>query len=167
MPNPVVHFEVTGKDGSKLKEFYSKAFGWTINDDNPMSYGIVEAQEGQGIGGGISGGDGQQNQVTFYIAVDDPQAFLDKVESLGGKTAVPVTEIPDMVTFAQFADPEGNVVGLVKNQPQQARAGFMWRERTRRGRRLHRRSRSLPLFHSQMITGRPCLLPPRPRGPRQ
>jgi predicted enzyme related to lactoylglutathione lyase len=25
-----------------------------------------------------------------------------------------VTEIPDMVTFAMFADPEGNVVGLVK-----------------------------------------------------
>jgi predicted enzyme related to lactoylglutathione lyase len=27
---------------------------------------------------------------------------------------VPVTEIPNMVTFAQFADPQGNVVGLVK-----------------------------------------------------
>lgn len=35
---------------------------------------------------------------------------------MGGKTVVPVTEIPDMVTFAQFADPEGNVVGLVKSQ---------------------------------------------------
>jgi predicted enzyme related to lactoylglutathione lyase len=29
---------------------------------------------------------------------------------------VPVTVIPDMVTFAQFADPEGNVVGIVKNE---------------------------------------------------
>jgi predicted enzyme related to lactoylglutathione lyase len=28
---------------------------------------------------------------------------------------VPVTEIPNMVTFAQFADPQGNVVGLVKS----------------------------------------------------
>lgn len=116
MPNPVVHFEVTGKDGKKLQEFYSKAFDWTVNADNPMNYGIVEAPDGQGIGGGISGGDGQQNQVTFYVAVDDPQAFLDKIEGLGGRTVVPVTEIPDMVTFAQFADPEGNVVGLVKNQ---------------------------------------------------
>src|SRR5574341_770127 len=34
----------------------------------------------------------------------------------GGKTIVPVTEIPGMVTFAQFADPEGNVVGIVKNE---------------------------------------------------
>lgn len=115
MANSVVHFEVTGKDGKKLQEFYSNAFGWTINADNPMNYGIVEAQDGQGIGGGISGGDGNSTQVTFYVGVDDPQAVLNKIESLGGKTVVPVTEIPEMVTFAQFADPEGNVVGIVKN----------------------------------------------------
>lgn len=116
MSNPVVHFEIIGKDAEKLQSFYAKAFGWSINADNPMKYGIVEAQDGQGIGGGIASGDGQANQVTFYIAVDDPQAYLDKIESMGGKTVVPVTEIPDMVTFAQFADPEGNVVGLVKAQ---------------------------------------------------
>lgn len=115
MKNPVVHWEITGEDGKKLQSFYSQAFGWKVNADNPMNYGIVEAEEGRGIGGGISGGDGQANQVTFYIAVDDPQAYLDKIESMGGKTVVPVTEIPDMVTFAQFADPEGNVVGLVKD----------------------------------------------------
>jgi predicted enzyme related to lactoylglutathione lyase len=41
--------------------------------------------------------------------------LLDRVESLGGKTAVPVTEIPEVVTFAQFADPDGNLVGLFKS----------------------------------------------------
>ena len=113
MPNPVVHFEVIGKDGKKLQEWYSSIFGWSINADNPMNYGIVEAQ-GSGIGGGVGQGDGSTS-VTVYIAVDDPQAQLDKVESLGGKTVMPVTEIPGMVTLAQFADPEGNVVGIVKN----------------------------------------------------
>jgi uncharacterized protein len=112
MPNPVVHFEVTGQDGKKLQEFYSKTFGWNVNADNPMNYGIVEGQEG-GIGGGISAGDGGTKQVTFYIAVDNPQAYLDKIESKGGKTVMPVTEIPGMVILAQFADPEGNIVGLV------------------------------------------------------
>jgi predicted enzyme related to lactoylglutathione lyase len=33
---------------------------------------------------------------------------------LGGKTVIPVTEMPDVVTFAQFADPDGNVVGLYR-----------------------------------------------------
>jgi hypothetical protein len=113
MANPVVHFEVTGKDGKKLQDFYSKTFGWNINADNPMNYGIVD-NAGQGIGGGISAGDGGTTQVTFYIEVDDPQAYLDKVEAKGGKTVMPVTEIPGMVVLAQFADPEGNIVGLVK-----------------------------------------------------
>jgi len=115
MGNPVVHFEVTGKDGRKLQHFYSGVFGWKIDANNPMGYGVVSNEDtGGGIGGGISGGDRQQ--VTFYIAVDDPQAYLDKVEAAGGKTIVPVTEIPGMVTFAQFSDPEGNVVGMVKNE---------------------------------------------------
>jgi len=113
MANPVVHFEVTGKDGKKLQDFYSGVFGWKINADNPMQYGIVDAGDTGGIGGGISAGAGGTRQVTFYIAVDNPQAYLDKVESQGGKTVMPVTEIPGMVMLAQFADPEGNIVGLV------------------------------------------------------
>jgi predicted enzyme related to lactoylglutathione lyase len=37
------------------------------------------------------------------------------VTSLGGKTIVPPTEIPNVVTFALFSDPDGNMVGLVKS----------------------------------------------------
>ena len=68
MANPVVHFEVTGKDGKKLQDFYGKTFGWNVNADNPMNYGMVDAGDtGGGIGGGISAGDGGTKQVTFYI----------------------------------------------------------------------------------------------------
>ena len=80
MANPVVHFEVTGKDGKKLQDFYAKTFGWKIDASNPMNYGVVD-NAGEGIGGGISAGDGGTKQVTFYIAVDNPQAYLDKVEA--------------------------------------------------------------------------------------
>jgi predicted enzyme related to lactoylglutathione lyase len=114
MPNPVVHFEVIGKDGAVLQRFFGELFGWEVDARNPMQYGIVEAQ-GAGIGGGIgSNPEGGGGYATFYVQVEDPQAYLDKAERLGGKTLVPVTEIPDMVTFALFADPEGHVVGLVK-----------------------------------------------------
>jgi len=113
MANPVTWFEVTGKDGKKLQDFYSGVFGWKIDASNPMNYGMVD-NAGQGIGGGISAGAGGRNQVTFYVEVDDPQAYLTKIEAQGGKTIVPVTEIPGMVIFAQFADPEGNVVGITK-----------------------------------------------------
>ncbi len=115
MPNPVVHFEVVGNDGKKLQSFYSGVFGWKVQADNPMNYGIVSNEDtGGGIGGGIGQADGGTKQVTFYVAVDDPDAYLKKVEAAGGRTVMPVTEIPGMVVMAQFADPEGNVVGLVK-----------------------------------------------------
>ncbi len=50
----------------------------------------------------------------MYAQVDDPQAYLDKAVALGGKVVMGVTVIPDMVTMALFADPDGDVTGLVK-----------------------------------------------------
>jgi hypothetical protein len=113
MPNPVVHFEIIGKDGAALRDFYASTFGWEIQLPPEMDYGLVD-NNGEGIGGGIGGG--AQNSVIFYIQVDDPQACLDKIAQAGGKTVAPVTTIPGMVTFAHFADPQGNVVGLVASE---------------------------------------------------
>ena len=67
--------------------------------------------------GGINCGVAQtpdSPRVAVYVSVDDLQAYLDKVASMGGKTIMPPTEIPDMVTMALFADPDGNVIGMVK-----------------------------------------------------
>jgi uncharacterized protein len=111
MPNPVVHFEIVGKDGDALQRFYAEAFGWTVNADNPMKYGMVDTG-GQGIAGGI--GAGEAPLATFYVEVDDPARYLDKVKASGGKIVMDVTEIPGYVTIAQFADPAGNVIGLLK-----------------------------------------------------
>ncbi len=113
MGQPVVHFEILGKEPKKLREFYAGLFDWHVDANNPINYGVVDTHGEGGIGGGIGPAQGP-NQVTFYVQVDDLQGYLNKIEGMGGKTVVPVTEIPDMVTFAMFADPEGNVVGLVK-----------------------------------------------------
>jgi predicted enzyme related to lactoylglutathione lyase len=45
--------------------------------------------------------------------VDDPKAYLDKAVGLGGKILVPPIKTPTG-TFAWFADPEGNQIGLLK-----------------------------------------------------
>ena len=113
MPHPVVHFEIGGADGAKLQQFYRDAFDWAVDADNPMQYGLVEAQ-GEGIGGAVTAADAPG--VTVYIQVDDLQAVLDRVGSLGGKTVQEITTIPGMVTMATFSDPEGNLVGLVHSE---------------------------------------------------
>ncbi len=114
MGNPVTWFEINSSNPSKLHEFYAKAFGWKMQPVVGMNSAMVDTDSGAGIAGSIGEAEGP-NQVTFYVEVDDPQSYLARVESLGGKTTVPVTEVPDVVTFAQFADPDGNVVGLFKS----------------------------------------------------
>lgn len=117
MGKPVVnHWEVVGKDAKKLQQFYAKAFDWTIHEA-PMNYGMVHAETG-GIGGGIGQTDQGSGHVTIYVEVDDVQATLKKIESLGGKTIVPPTEVPGQVIYALFADPEGHMVGLAKTLQQ-------------------------------------------------
>ncbi|MDX6284693.1 MAG: uncharacterized protein QOG53_178 [Frankiales bacterium] len=115
MGKPVVHFEVVGNDGKKLQKFYGDLFDWKIDSNNPANYGMVDTEGGPiGINGGVGESPGGP-QTLFYIAVDDLQAYLDKIEQAGGKTVLPVSDL-GMVVIAQFADPEGNVVGLVKDQ---------------------------------------------------
>jgi uncharacterized protein len=117
---PVVHFEIIGKDGEKLQSYYSELFGWEIDSNNPMKYGIVPREgnvtpEGIGIGGGVATGpDGYEGHVTFYIEVPDVEAALAKAESLGGTRVMGPDQVMEGLEVGQFTDPEGHLVGLVK-----------------------------------------------------
>jgi uncharacterized protein len=97
----------------ELETFYRDLFGWKINSNNPMKYGVVETGGGAG---GINGGVGPSNdgnkRVSVYVRVEDLQATLDRAERLGGKTVLPPTEVPGGPKLAMFADPAGNITGL-------------------------------------------------------
>ncbi len=115
MAHPVVHFEIAGKDGKRLQEFYRALFDWKIEVDPALSYGMVETGGEGGINGGIFAAQGEMPPyLTVYVQVDDLQACLEKAVSLGGKTVVGPTPIPNVGSFAMFHDPEGNLVGLFK-----------------------------------------------------
>ena len=110
----VVHFEIMGGKGTELETFYSELFGWSINSNNPLKYGIVDTD---GAPGGINGGVGAAHdggkRVSIYARVSDLQATLDKAEKLGGKTILVPTEVPGGPKLAMFADPAGNVTGII------------------------------------------------------
>jgi predicted enzyme related to lactoylglutathione lyase len=122
MGQPVVHFEVVGKDAEKLRSYYGDLFGWTFNADNPMNYGIVKrednlAPDGIGISGGIGPGpEGYPGHVTFYVAVPDVEAALAKAESLGGTRVMGPENPMDTVVIGLFSDPEGHLIGLVNSE---------------------------------------------------
>ncbi len=116
MGMPVVHFEIIGQDGAQLQTFYGALFGWKIDANNPMQYGLVAAEE-KSIGGGIGAGEpGGKPYVTVYIAVEKIDPVLEHVTKLGGKVVMERTVIPGMVIMAQFTDPSGNLIGLVENE---------------------------------------------------
>jgi predicted enzyme related to lactoylglutathione lyase len=123
MGQPVVHFEVIGKDGEKLQSYYSELFGWEIDADNDLGYGTISREgntnaEGAGIGGGVAKGpDGYDGHVTFYVEVPDVGASLAKAEELGGSKVFGPDEVPGTgLTLGQFTDPEGHVIGLVQSR---------------------------------------------------
>ena len=107
MGQPVVHFEVVGKDGEKLQSYYADLFDWNVNADNEMKYGLVDREansnaEGLGLGGGI----GQE--------VPSVEEALSKAESLGGTRVMGPETIMGRMVLGQFKDPEGNVIGLIE-----------------------------------------------------
>jgi predicted enzyme related to lactoylglutathione lyase len=120
MGQPVVHFEILGTDVVKLKSYYSALFGWEIDSDNPMNYGIVPRDgnvnaEGVGIAGGVGvAPEGYPGHVTFYVEVPDVEAALAKAESLGGSRMMGPEKVMEGVEIGLFSDPEGHLVGVVK-----------------------------------------------------
>ena len=122
MGQPVVHFEIVGKDGDKLKSYYSELFGWRVDSGNPMGYGMVDRDEntnadGVGIGGGIMGApEGYDGHVTFYVEVPDVEEALASAERLGGARMMGPDEVMDGLIIGLFTDPEGHTIGVMSRQ---------------------------------------------------
>lgn len=116
MDNPVVHFEMNGPDGGVLASFYSQLFGWHTQEVPGSGYWVVDTHAGSGINGGFGTTRDGGAYGTFYIESSEPEALMKKVEEAGAKVVMPITTMTDPfeLTWGQFADPDGLVVGIVK-----------------------------------------------------
>ena len=116
--HPIVHIEIPAQKAQEAGKFYGDLFGWKIESD-PM-YNYVQFQAEGGPGGGfvevVEDGGGtvhyKPDSVLLYVSTEDIDATLARVESLGGKTLLPKTEIPHVGWWGVFTDPTGNRVGL-------------------------------------------------------
>ena len=113
MTHPVVHWEIAGTDGEKLRAFYGAVFGWAPIPAGE-GYWLVGPDDG-GIGGGlvqVSGGD--IPHVTIYIQVDDADRTLATIAELGGRVVQPPVPIPGIGRVGTFMDIEGNRIGILE-----------------------------------------------------
>jgi predicted enzyme related to lactoylglutathione lyase len=114
MAHPVMWFEVLGRDGGRLQQFYGDLFGWTFDVIQPINYGVAKTGDLRGISGGVGQtSPGTQSWVTFYTETPDVTASLERAVALGGKVVMPRTVLPDVI-LGIFEDPEGHVLGLVE-----------------------------------------------------
>jgi len=101
-------FEIGCRDKTRTKEFFGSLFEWELTDAGPAT----TIETGGAVQGHITSLGHEPHTFThFYVQVSDVKAYLDKAVGLGGKVLVPPVNIPTG-TFAWFADPEGNTIGL-------------------------------------------------------
>jgi predicted enzyme related to lactoylglutathione lyase len=116
-----VHFEIIGKDARRLRSYYGELFGWgyevgdTVSESvsAPGNYGFVDREAiGDGINGGVGGGDGFGPLALFYVSVPDVEAALLRAEALGGVRVMGPEGVPGKLVVGRFTDPEGNLIGV-------------------------------------------------------
>jgi uncharacterized protein len=122
----VVHFEIPVDDLDRAKSFYGSVFEWGIQTLEQMDYTVamtteVDAKtqmplEPGAINGGIMRRTPETPAPIITIQVASIDDSLKEIESAGGSTVQPRSEIPDMGAFAYFKDTEGNVLGLWENR---------------------------------------------------
>src|ERR1700680_3930715 len=112
--HPIVHIDIPAGDLETAPAFYRDVFGWELNTFMP-EYPMFSAEGGPGGGLVTAGapGAGSLGGILLYLNTSDIDASLREVESHGGSTITPKTEIEGgHGSFAVFTDPSGNKLGL-------------------------------------------------------
>lgn len=119
MPRPI-HFEIPCDNPDRVIAFYKDVFGWTVQKwDGPMPYWLVTTgPEGEpGINGGIMMKQHPQQPCVNTVGVENVDAAVATVTAKGGEIAVPKMAIPGVGWLAYGKDPEGNIFGMMQNDP--------------------------------------------------
>ena len=125
-----VHFEIHAADTARARRFYEMLFGWKFEQwpGGAREYWIINTgpmDQPGGISGGLLkriGGEPVEGQpVNAFVctvgSVDDVDSTVHKAVSLGGAVAVPKMPIPGIGWLAYVKDTEGNILGIMQNDP--------------------------------------------------
>jgi predicted enzyme related to lactoylglutathione lyase len=114
----VIHFEIPADDTGRAVRFYQKVFGWKIEKWGSMDYWLATTgPDGErGINGAIMTKEIQKTTVNT-VNVSSVDEYAKKIVDAGGRTLTPKTSILGVGYFSYCADTEGNVFGIMENDP--------------------------------------------------
>lgn len=107
--------DVATTDVAAAVEFYTQLFGWDAEDQGQEAghYHMFSIDGASVAGlGPQQEGDGSPPLWITYIAVDDLDATLAKVEGAGGVVSVPRMDIPGAGSMAAIHDPSDGICAL-------------------------------------------------------
>jgi uncharacterized protein len=118
MANPFVHVELHTNDLKKAHDFYTKLFGWKL-EDMPMpggSYTMISVGEGTGGGMMTNQAPGTPSHWMAYVGVDDIDASTKKAKELGAKVLQDVMPVGDFGFMSIITDPTGATIAMWKDK---------------------------------------------------
>jgi predicted enzyme related to lactoylglutathione lyase len=115
MPHPVVHAEIRSADPDATRQFFADLFGWKVASEGVYpGYTFIDTGAEAGTYVAIGPQQNAEDEVLFFVAVQDVEAALAKAESLGGTIVQPVQNVPG-TSFGVFADAQGHKIGVAAN----------------------------------------------------
>ncbi|PXY28547.1 VOC family protein [Prauserella flavalba] len=119
-----VHFEIHASDPERAITFYATVFEWSFERWGTSPYWIVSTGDGPGIDGGLTQREGPEpakdaplNACPLTMDVDHLDPAIRNVEQAGGSVVEPRRAIPGVGWVAYCRDTEGNLFGLMENDP--------------------------------------------------
>ncbi len=124
--NAVVHFEMPAYDRKRVIDFYSKAFGWEMQQlgsefgDYVMAMTTESDKNGPKNLGAINGGfyqratDEPAQYPSVVVNVENLEEQMKKVVDSGGKILGEPMAIGGVGRYISFEDTEGNRVGMMQ-----------------------------------------------------
>jgi hypothetical protein len=115
MPHPVIHAEIRSQDPDATREFFARLFDWKVASEGGFpGYTFMDTGVEEGPAVAISPRQGAEDEVLFFVAVDDVGATLSRAEELGGSIVQPEQQAPG-VSFGVLADAHGHRIGVAAN----------------------------------------------------
>ncbi|MEV4115095.1 VOC family protein [Nonomuraea sp. NPDC049695] len=105
-------FDISTPDARRARRFYQEMFDWPVNAVDE-TYALVGDDGGRPTGGiGQAGPNSPYTGIVVYFPVDDVDDALARAQRLGGSRVLEPARTP-LGRIAVFADPDGNLVGLL------------------------------------------------------